>query len=123
MKSILRIRNLLLKSVIVIGFIYFSGHKLYAFEADPLNNFSVSKDEISQSLDKMKVAGKINEEEYKIAKRELASLNDEKLTALNEKAKNLIRTDPDAAVNLYENKNIKSNNLLHSVQAIEQAPK
>jgi hypothetical protein len=76
-----------------------------SLDTDPLNNFHVSKGEVIKSLDEMKNMRKINEKEYSEAKRELASYDDKKMEDMNNKAKDLIRVNPDKAVEIYKDQN------------------
>lgn len=68
--------------------------------ADPLANFSVSKDEISKSLDGLKASGKISDADYQKAKVELLGMSDAKVNAIKETAIGMVRNNPDKAVEL-----------------------
>lgn len=71
-------------------------------EVDPLANISVSKHEISGSLDRLKNEGKISEKDYHAAKAELANMSDAHVTAIKEMAVGMIRNDPDKALSLVQ---------------------
>lgn len=67
---------------------------------DPLEGFSVSKEDIIKSLDSLKKMGKISEEDYQKAKKELGGMSDAQIGALKETAVGMVRNDPDKAVDL-----------------------
>lgn len=68
--------------------------------ADPLANFTVSKDEIAKSLDNLKASGKISDADYQKAKKELGGMSDTQISAIKETAIGMVRNDPDKAVEL-----------------------
>lgn len=70
------------------------------FDKDPLEGFSVSKGDIEKSLDGLRKSGRISEEDYQKAKKELGAMSDSQVSALKETAVGMVRNDPDKAVDL-----------------------
>lgn len=69
-------------------------------DKDPLEGFTVSKEDIIKSLDGLKKMGKISESDYQKAVKELTSMSDAQVSALKETAVGMVRNDPDKAVEL-----------------------
>ena len=67
---------------------------------DPLSNLSISKDDIFKSLDNLKKEGKISDADYEKAKLELKAMSDTQVNGMKDTAVNMIRKDPDKAVDL-----------------------
>ena len=86
-----------IKIMAVTAFIAF---QVNAQDIDPLANFTISKDEISQSLDKLRATGKISEADHAAAKKELAQMNDAQVGSIKDKAIGIVRKDPDKALEL-----------------------
>jgi len=83
-----------------------SASELESENVDPLANFTVSKDEISKSLDSLKSSGKISDADYQKAKKELGGMSDSQISAIKETAIGMVRNDPDKAVELVNAKKI-----------------
>lgn len=77
---------------------------LPAQDVDPLSNITISKDEISKSLDHLKGQGKISESDYNEAQKELKTMSDSQIESIKDKAIGLIRKDPDKALEIINKK-------------------
>lgn len=86
--------------ITLLSFFLFQGNLSASDDLDPLANFQVSKDDIIKSLDNLKQMGKISEEDYQKAKKELGGMSNNQVSALKETAVGLVRNDPDKAVSL-----------------------
>ena len=73
------------------------GFSAFALEElkDSLDGIKISKDEVSKSLDTMRREGKISEADYAKTKQELGSMDQAQIDAINKKAIDLIRKNPD----------------------------
>jgi hypothetical protein len=97
-----------MKKYLLITLLIFTPSLLLAEELlqDPLINFKVSKNEIEQSLELLKKMGKISEEDYQKALKDLKGMDQNKIDSLTENAKDLVRKDPDKALELYQAKKL-----------------
>ncbi len=86
--------------ITLLSFFLFQGNLSANDDFDLLSNFQVSKDDISKSLDNLRQMGKISEEDYQKAKKELSGMSNNQVSALKETAVGLVRNDPDKAVGL-----------------------
>lgn len=104
-------KRLFLTAITVLSFIIFQS-SLSASEdnvdtlKDPLTDFKVDKGEILKSLDQLKKDGKINDKDYNDAKKQLMGMNDSQVNGLKDQAINMVRKNPDKAVELYTTKKI-----------------
>ncbi|MBC7713701.1 MAG: hypothetical protein H7177_10195 [Rhizobacter sp.] len=112
------------KILLVSLFTFFSFHSpLSAAEdlnVDPLSNISVSKDEIIKSLEMLKKQGKITDADYQKAKKEIAVMTDAQVNGIKDIAVNMVRKDPDKAVELLNAKKIDLKQV--EKQAVEVTP-
>lgn len=95
--------------ITLLSFFFFNGNISANDDLDPLAGFTVSKDDINKSLDNLKQMGKISEEDYQKAKKELGGMSDHQVSALKETAVGLVRNDPDKAVGLVQGAKIDAN--------------
>lgn len=86
----------------------FSSTQLNAeeIEKDPLEGINISKGEIVKQLDDFKKQGKISEAEYLETQKQLNTMKESEITALNQTAIGMVRKDPDKAVALANMKKI-----------------
>lgn len=87
-------------------------------EVDPLTNITVSKDEISQSLDKLKKEGKISATDYEAAKKELDGMSPGHVTAIKELAVGMIRNNPDKALELVQSPKVDFEEAKRQINAL-----
>lgn len=100
-----------MKKLLLLSLLFFTSYTSYAEEVlkDPLIDVKISKSEIEQSLKMLKQMGKISEEDYQKAMNDLSKMDQNKVDSLTENAKDLVRKDPDKALQLYKDKKFDPN--------------
>jgi hypothetical protein len=71
-------------------------------EADPLAGIQMSKSDVMQGLEMLKKEGKISNDDYVKAQKQLAGMSDSAISGMKDQAVAIIRKDPDKAVELYK---------------------
>lgn len=100
-----------MKKLLLLSLLFFTSFTSYAEEVlkDPLIDVKISKSEIEQSLKMLKQMGKISDEDYQKAMNDLSKIDQSKVDSLTENAKDLVRKDPDKALQLYKDKKFDPN--------------
>lgn len=75
-------------------------------EMDPITAMKISKPEILQTLKMLRDSGKISAEDYQKSIAEIEKMDDQKLGALTDQAKDMAKKNPDKAMNLLKDKQI-----------------
>ena len=98
------LRSTALMSIITTALALFSSQLLFAEEvnSDPLVGIKMSKSDVMQGLEMLKKEGKISNDDYIKAQKELAGMSDAAIDGMKDKAIAVIRKDPDKAVDLYK---------------------
>lgn len=75
-------------------------------EMDPITAMKISKPEILQTLKMLRDSGKISAEDYQKSIADIEKMDDQKLGALTDQAKDMAKKNPDKAMNLLKDKQI-----------------
>ena len=89
---------------------------------DPLSNISISKEDIIKGLETLRKQGKISDADYEKAKKELLSISDSQIKSITEKAVDVIRKDPDKAVELVNAVKVDPNEVKKQIESTKSKP-
>ncbi len=96
-------KRLFFTAMTLLSFVMFQSN-LSASEEDvdtlTQDTMSISKDDIIKSLDSLKKEGKITEDDYQRAKKELLGMSDAQVNGIKKTAEGMVRNNPDKAVDL-----------------------
>ncbi len=98
-------KNLLLSSLLFLSF-YVSTK---ANEKDPLTDIKISKQEILDMVKAMKGSGKITEAQFNATINDLEKMKQEDMDKLLETTKEMVRKDPDKAMEIARDKTLDIN--------------
>lgn len=87
-------------------------------ETDPLANLKLSKQDILTSMEELKKQGKISEADYQKAKKELEAVSDSQVNSIRDTAVDVVRKDPDAALNLLKGAKIDTNEVKKQIDSV-----
>lgn len=90
-------------------------------DAAPLPLINISKEDILKSIEALRKQGKITEAELEVAKKELSGLSDSQIKSITDIAIDIIKKDPDKALELMNSKKVDVNELNKLKKQIESS--
>ena len=89
--------------ILLVVFANFSNAQTDNSLANELSNFKLNKDDIKTSLEKLKKEGKISNQDYLKALKELSTLDDSKIKDMQKKATDMVINHPEETNKMLEN--------------------
>ena len=89
-------------------------------DGDPLVGIKISKEDILKSMEALKKQGKISEADYQKAIKELEGMNQSQINNITDTAVDVIKKDPDKAMNLLKGEKIDTKALKDQVESVSK---